>query len=221
MVDVVNDADALAQLEQVADSVIEILRVEDAGIVIRAISLEALWSLRRIVDLNGELHAPDAREIVLARVEEHAVEQLGGSIDGGRITRTQLAVDLDQGVLACLDRVLPKSLGDNRAAIVALGEKDFERFNAGLDQLADQGGSQFLVGIHHHFAGRHVDDIGRNEGAFEVVGRNFRRRDTMLADFPHQACGDLAALGHNHVARRVHNRVRQLQPVQAVINIPQ
>jgi ABC-type transport system involved in cytochrome c biogenesis ATPase subunit len=46
-----------------------------------------------------ELHAADAREIVLARIEEHAFEQLSGGVERGRIAGAQLAVDFDQRVV--------------------------------------------------------------------------------------------------------------------------
>ncbi len=106
VIDVIDHADALAQLQQVADRVVEIFRMQDARIVVRAVGLLADRRLGRIVDLDRELHAADAREIVLARIEEHAVEQLGRGIDGRRIARAQLAVDFDQRFFAGLDRIL-------------------------------------------------------------------------------------------------------------------
>src|SRR5690606_8292209 len=91
MVDVVDVADITAQLQQVADRVVEVLRVERAAIE-RSLVLGA-------VQLDVELHAPDAREVVLARIEEHALEELRGGLEGRRIAGPQLAVDLDQGLV--------------------------------------------------------------------------------------------------------------------------
>ena len=99
MIDVVHRADALAQLQQVADGGAEIFRIERALV-------EAAVAIGLVVQLDVELHAAHAREIVLARVEEHALEKLGGGIEGGRIARTQLAVDFDQRFVLRLDRVL-------------------------------------------------------------------------------------------------------------------
>ncbi len=81
VIDIVHRADALAQFQQVADGVVEIFGMQDARIVIRAVGLLAHRRLGRIVNLDRELHAAHAREIVLARVEEHALEQLRGGID--------------------------------------------------------------------------------------------------------------------------------------------
>ena len=66
----------------------EIVLIERALVERRGVGL--------VVQLDVELHAAHAREIVLARVEEHALEQLGGGVERRRIAGTQLAVDLDQ-----------------------------------------------------------------------------------------------------------------------------
>ena len=85
-----------------------------------------------IEQLDVELHAAHAREIVLARVEEHALEELGGGVERRRIAGAQLAVDFDQRFVLRLDRVLADGGRDHRAHIVALGEEDFELFDARL-----------------------------------------------------------------------------------------
>ncbi len=185
----------------------------------RAIGLLANRRLGRIVDLDRELHAADARKIVLARIEEHAVEELRGGINGRRIARAQLAVDFDQRVFAGLDRIFLERRRDDRAALVAFGEEHFEVRNAGFDQLPDNGRSQFLIGIDHHFAGRHVDYVGRDERAFQIVGRDFDLRDLVLDDFAHQAGGDLAALRNHGFARFVVDGVGQLQADEIIVDI--
>ena len=98
VIDVVHRADALAQLQQVLDGGDEILWIEHA--------LVERGRVRVVVQLDVELHAADAREVVLARVEEHALEQLGGGVERRRIAGTQLAVDFDQRFVLRLDRVL-------------------------------------------------------------------------------------------------------------------
>ena len=221
VIDVVDRADALAQFQQVADGVVEIFRMQNARIVVRAIGLLADRRLGRIVNLDRKLHAADARKIVLARIEEHAVEQLGGGVHGGRIARAQLAVDFDQRFFAGLDRVLPERRGDDRADFVALREEHFEGLDAGFDQLADDGRGQFLIGIDHHFAGRHIDHVGGDERAFEIVGGNFDLRDLVLDDFPHQAGGDLAALRNDGFAGLVVDGVGQLQADEILVDIPE
>ena len=92
VVDIVHRADALAELQQVLDGGPEIFRIERP--------LVERGGIGAIEQLDVELHAADAREIVLARVEEHSLEELGGGVEGGRIAGTQLAVDLDQRLIA-------------------------------------------------------------------------------------------------------------------------
>ncbi len=81
-------------------------------------------------------------------------------------------------------------------------------------------GGQFLIGVDHDFAGGHVDDVGSDEGAFEIVDRDFNLRDLVLDDFLHQAGGDFAALRDNGFAGLVVNGVGKLQADQAVVNLP-
>ena len=131
VIDVVHRADALAQLQQVLDGVVEVFRIERA--------LVERGGIRVVVQLDVELHAAHAREIVLARVEEHALEQLGGGVERRRIAGTQLAVDFDQRFVRRLDRILAQGGADDVADVVALGEEDFELVDAGFDQLAETG----------------------------------------------------------------------------------
>ena len=149
-----------AQLQQVLDGVDEVLLIERALVERRRVDL--------VVQLDVELHAAHAREIVLARVEEHALEQLRGGIERGRIAGTQLAVDFEQRVVLALDRIFSQRGRNHVADVVALREEHFERRDAGFDQLAIDGGGQFLVGLHQHFAGGHVDHVGGDVGAFQI-----------------------------------------------------
>ena len=167
VIDVVHRADAPAQLQQVLDGVDEVLLIERALVERRFIDL--------VVQLDVELHAAHAREVVLARVEEHALEELGGGIERGRIAGTQLAVDLEQRVVLALHRVLPQGDGNHVAGVVALGEEHLEGRDAVVHQLFDVG--QFVVGFHQHFAGGHVDDVGGDIGALQIGAVDFHLLD--------------------------------------------
>ena len=91
VIDVVHRANTAAQFQQVLNRVDEVLLVEHA--------LVERGRIRVVVQLDVELHAADAREIILARIEEHAMEQLSGRIQRRRIAGTQFAVDLEQRVV--------------------------------------------------------------------------------------------------------------------------
>ena len=124
VIDVVHRADAAAQLQQVLDGIDEVLLIERALVERRLVDL--------VVQLDVELHAAHAREVVLARVEEHALEQLRGGVERGRIAGTQLAVDFEQRVVLALHRIFPQRDRNHVAGIVALGEEHFERGDAVL-----------------------------------------------------------------------------------------
>jgi hypothetical protein len=87
VIDVVDRADVLAQLEQVADGRVEIFRIERALIQAGRILV--------LKQLDVELQPAHAREVILPRVKEHAVEQRRRRVERRRISRPQLAVDLD------------------------------------------------------------------------------------------------------------------------------
>ncbi|HLB91095.1 MAG TPA: hypothetical protein VJK27_02080, partial [Terriglobales bacterium] len=88
MVDVVDQADVLAQLQQVTDGSVEVLRRQRA--------LVETGCFLVLVQLDVELQTADAREVVLARIKEHAFEERSRGVERRWVTRTQLAVDLNQ-----------------------------------------------------------------------------------------------------------------------------
>ena len=91
MIDIVHAANVFAQLQQVGDSAVEIFGIERA--------LVETGRILVLEQLDVELQAADAREVILARIEEHAVEQRRGGVERRRVAGTQLAVDLDQRFL--------------------------------------------------------------------------------------------------------------------------
>ena len=168
------------------------------------VSMKSLWSsvrlssgggVRLVVQLDVELHAAHARKVVLARVEEHALEQLRGGVHRGRIAGAQLAVDFEQRFVLLPDAVLLKRHGNDVADFVEFREEDVEGGDVGFDQLADDGGRDLMVGLDQHLAGFHVDDVGGDVAAFEIVGGDFHLLDFGLLQVLVNASGDLAALG--------------------------
>ena len=103
VIDVIHGADVLAQLEQVTDGRVEVFRLERTVVELGGVLV--------LVQLDVELQTAHAREVVLARIEEHAVEERGRGVERRRIARTQLAVDLDERFLRRLDGVAAQRAG--------------------------------------------------------------------------------------------------------------
>src|SRR5216684_3970902 len=123
MIDIVYCTDVLAQLQQVTNRPVEIVRIE-----------RALIELRRILvfeQLDIELQPAHAREVVFPRIKEHAVEERRSGIQRRRIARTQLAIDLDQRFLRRLYRIPAKRLANHCTYVVPLREEDIQLDHAG------------------------------------------------------------------------------------------
>ena len=201
MVDIVHHADVLAQLEQVADGRIEILRRQRAMIQRRGVLV--------FVELDVELEPAHAREIVLARIEEHAFEERRGRIQRGRVARPQLAVDLDQRLLRLVHRVALQRVGDDVAHVVAIGEEDLKRRCARGQHLVQPVGGQLHVGLHHHFAGGRIHHVGRGHRAIELGGFNFHLVNARGTQRLQRMRRDLAP-GVRNLFLAVQNGVRRL-----------
>ena len=206
VIDVVHRADVLAQLQQVPDGRVEIIRLQRAVFEVGCIlALE---------QLDVELQAAHAGEVVLPRIEEHAVEERCRGVQRRRIARTQLAVDLDQRFLRRLHRIAAQRRTDHRAHIVALGEEDVNFGDAGFHHLRQLVGRQLGVGFQQHFAGVGVDDIGRDERAFQIAQVDFDLGDPVLLDFLHHRSRNLAAGVRDLFATLGGDALRQLHAQQ-------
>ena len=146
--------------------------------------------MRRIlalVELDVELQPAHAREVVLARVEEHALEQRGRRVQRRRIARPQLAVDLDQRLFRLVDRVALERVGDDVAHVVAIGEEDLEAGRAARQHLVQAVGGQLDVGLDHHFAGVQIHHVGRGQRAIQFGRLHFNLLDRRRREWP-SAC---------------------------------
>ena len=103
IVDVVDLAAAVAQVDQRADDGDDVLLAEHAH---RVLGVE--------VEAHVHLHAADGREVVALRVEEQRLEHRLRGVDRRRLARAHHPVDVEQRVLAVLVLV-----GGERVADVA------------------------------------------------------------------------------------------------------
>src|SRR5256885_30495 len=113
VVDVVDLAVAVLELDQVADDLQDVLAPERPLV-------EGDAQLQLVV----ELQAPDAREVVALGVEEEVVEEGGRRLRGGRVARAEPAVDLEDRVLGLLDLVLEEGVAERGADVGVVEEED-------------------------------------------------------------------------------------------------
>ncbi len=211
MVDVVDDADVLAQLEEILDRRDEIRGIECAVI-------------KRSVEphLDVELQAADAAEIVLARIEEHAAEEIGGRFKRRRVAGTQFAVDFDQRFLRRADGVLIERARQHQADVVALREEDVDFGDAALGKSLPEFGRQRLVGFQQNFTGLAVDHVGDAVGAFEVHQCRADLRDLGLDEFLEEIFCDAPVRADDYLlGARVADFVSQLAVHDARRNVPE
>ena len=206
VIDVVHRADVLAQLEQVTDGSVEVFRLQRAVLEIGPVFL--------VEQLDVELQAAHAREVVLPRIEEHAVEERGRGVERRRIARTQLAVNLDQRFLRRLHRIAAQRGTDDRAHIVALGEEHVHFADVRFHHLRQLVGRELGVGFEQHFAGIGVDDVGGNECAFQIAEVDFDLGDLVLLDLLHHRRRYLAAGVRDLFAALGGDAMRQLHAQQ-------
>ncbi len=164
--------------------------------------------------LDVELQAAHAGEVILARVEEHAMEQRGRGVESRRIAGTQLAIDLDQRFLRGLHRIAPQRGANHRADIVAFREEHVQFGNASVQQLGQFFRRKLGVGFQQDFPGVGVDHVGGNVGAFHVAEVNFDLGNLVLLDFLHHRQSDLAAGVSDLFATLGGDLVRQLHAHQ-------
>src|SRR6185436_782124 len=156
VIDVVDAADVLAQAEQVVDDDVEVL------------GRHRLLRDRRLeVELDVELEAADAREVVLAGIEEHAFEERLGRLEGRRIARAHAAVDLDDRGLERLRGVLADGVEQDVANEIPLGEDHVDFLDVVRAKHFRPVGRNALAGLEEDFAGVDVDDVAEEDRLVE------------------------------------------------------
>ena len=200
MIDVIDDANVLSQLKEILDRRNKIRRIQRA-IVQRSVQPH----------LDIELQAANAAEIVLARIEEHATEKVGGRFQRRRIARTQLAIDFDERFLGRANGVFVQRPREHHADVVALGEEHVHFRYPAVGKSLPKFGGQRLVGFEQHLTGLPVDDVGDAIGAFEVSERRANLGNFGLDQFLKEVFGDALVRADNHlIGFRIANFVSQL-----------
>jgi hypothetical protein len=159
VVDVVDAADVLVQAQQVLDDAVEVVLGEGL-----------LLDRHLGVELDVELEAADAREVVALGIEEHAVEERAGALQRRRVAGTHAAVDLDQRLLGVAGGVLGQRVGEDGAGELPLGEEQLDGRRLAVLQPRREVVGHGRVGLEDHLAGVEVDDVGEEGAALELGG---------------------------------------------------
>ena len=209
VIDIVHVGRIPAQLQEVLDDFVEVLRVQDL-LVERRVQLQ----------LGVQLQPADPREVVLLRVEEHVLEERPRAVERRGITRPQPAVDLDQRLFVRVDRILLERGRQHRANFVLLGEEDLDPLDVLLLRHRDDARLERLVGLEDHFAGRRVDHVGGGVRPLELRIGHFDGLDARLLQGGQRAGVDLLAGGGHRVAACL-EVLGRAQPEEAVADAPE
>src|SRR5947207_620255 len=183
VVDVVDLAVAVLELDQVADDLQDVLAPE-RPLVEGDVQLE----------LVVQLQAPDAREVVALGVEEEVVEEGGGRLRGGRVARAEPAVDLEDRVLGLLDLVLEEGVAERGADVGVVEEEDLHLVDAALAEELELLVGDLLVGREHDLARPRVLDVVRRDPAEHLLEGDGNLLDAGLLHLSERRPGELAAL---------------------------
>ena len=173
------------QVEILRREVPRVQELEGAGLFV-----QPGLQLGVVAELDIELEPAHAGEVVLAGVEEHAIEERRGGVGGGRVPRPHLSIQFDQRFLGRFEAVAGECLADDRTHVVALREEDAQLGDAGILDRTERARGERVVGFQEHFAGRGVHDVDRGKGAIDVVRGDFHLRDMRLLHLLEGRCGD-------------------------------
>ncbi len=189
MVDVVDFATAIAQLDEDLDDGDDVL----VGQRHRAFGTVA-------ADARVELHAAHARQVVRVFAVEQAVEQRFDGVFGRRLAGAHHAVDGDTGGQLVGRLVGGQRLADVGALVEFVGEQDREFLHAGAAQLLQQRFGQLVIGLGDDLAGVGVDHVAGDDAADQEVFRHRDVRGARLLELAHVARGDALVLLDDDVA---------------------
>ena len=189
MVDIVDGALAVAQVDQVAHHLEDVL-LGQGGVLQRRLEAQ----------LVVELEAADGGKIVALGIEEEAVEEGAGAFQGRRIAGTQPPVDLDHRVVGGDHLVEQQSVAQVGTDEEVVDEQHLELVDAPAAQFLDLARRDLLVALDHHLAGGGIDDVGGGDGAEDVLLGDLDRLDPLLGELADRRFGELAVGLDDHLA---------------------
>ncbi len=193
MVDVVDFAFTVAQIDQRLDDRQDVLTAQDANSV-----------LGFEVETHVHLHAADRREIIALGIEEQALEHRIRRIQRRRFAGPHDPVDVHQrffvvGVLVDVERV-----ANERADRDMVDVEDREFLQLGVLEDRDQLCVELVAGLGENLPCLQVDDVLGEVSSGEILRRDQNVLEAGFTEFTCTACRDLlAALGYDFARLRI------------------
>src|SRR5687767_1529348 len=166
----------------------------------------------RLAHLDVELQTAYAREIKLARVEEHRLEQLVSSLHSRRIARTHLAINLEQRIDWFGNNVFLQCLRQDGSNIVALREEHREAVDAALSNFLHFGRRDLVVSFEDYFTTVFIDDVGNRISAFKLRAFDFDFFNLRFAQTFQTSVGNFLAGANNRLRSTTFNVEVDLHP---------
>ena len=195
VVDVVDRAAAVLQLDEVTNGLEDVLRREDLRVERGALLLGEV-----LVELVVQLEAADLREVVALGVEEQVVEERLRRLERRRIARAEAPVDLHDRVFGRLHLLREQRVAEVAADVETVDEEDLELLDARFAELLELVRRHFLVDLEDDLAGLLVDDVVRRDLARELLDVGREAIDLRLLQLLHRGLGELGVLLDDHLA---------------------
>ena len=206
MVDVVDLALAVAQIDERADDRDDVVAAQHAHRVGRV-----------KIKTHVHLHAADRGKIVSLGIEEQRAEHRLCRLNRRRLARPHHAVDIEQRVLARHVLVDRQSIADVGADVHVIDVEQRQFLVAGLDKDLEILLCDFLAGLHVDFAGPAIGQILGNVVADQFVIRHAQGLEALLGELPCLTHGELLAGLDNDPAsvgiNKIVDRLVAFQPI--------
>ena len=144
-------------------------------------------------------------------------------LDGGRVTWTLLAIDLNESIVGIFHRVALQGRGEHIAHIIAVGEKYGELSNTGLDQSVDHASRHFGIGFQDDLARSGIHHFGPAKSSFQILNTNLHPFDFCFLELSKSSLSDLSACRNQNGSRFARGRdlFAQLVSDQILIQLPE
>ena len=186
MVDVVDLALAVAQIDQRADHREDVVLAQHAHGV-----------LGGEIEPHVHLDAADRGEVVALRIEEQRVEHRLRGVERRRLARAHDAIDVEQRVLARHVLVDRQRVADIGADIDVIDVEERQFLVAGVVQRLQRLLGDLLAGLGVDFAGLRVDEVFGDVMADQFLIGHPQRLEALFGELARLAHGELLA-GFEH-----------------------